>query len=157
MYINRLVEQVAMLYPAVYHRIHARWQRDEYRPSSESLAILHYLNWSGPQTVTELATRFHRAQSAMSEAIDRLHRRALISRVSDGRDRRRTLIWVTEDGTALLERTEQVLDPGLLKRCMLEMPEADRAQLINGLKALVAAADEISERDDTGHRSKTDE
>jgi|GEM_PF-246028 len=68
-----LATWIAQLHPQVYHRLHYRWRKAEYRPSTESLAMLNHLAISGPLTVTEAAQHFDRAQSAMSELIDRLY------------------------------------------------------------------------------------
>lgn len=133
-------EQVADLYPAVYELLHARWHRDEKRPSPESLAVLQHLARSGPLTVSEAARHFRRALSAVSELMDRIEASGWIARSPDGRDRRRTLLWLTEAGTEMLERSRQVLSHDALAAATARMSAEQRAQLLAGLRALVDAA-----------------
>lgn len=133
-------EQVADLYPAVYELLHARWHLDEKRPSPESLAVLQHLARSGPLTVSEAARHFGRALSAISELMDRIEASGWIARSPDGRDRRRTLLWLTEAGTDVLERSRQVLSRDALAAATTRMSADERAQLLAGLRALVEAA-----------------
>lgn len=84
--------QFAMLYPALYRLLHSRWHKGEQRPSPEALAVMTHLQLSGPLTVGEAALHFDRAQSAMSELVDRAQAAGWLERAPDGRDRRRTLV-----------------------------------------------------------------
>lgn len=137
-----------MLYRAIYARLHARWRKDEQRPSSETIAILSHLELAGPLTVSEAAQHFERAQSAMSELIDRLQAHGYVERMRDLRDRRRTLVWMTEAGIDILQRSRKVLDLELLEHCIQRMSAPDRVCLMAGLRALagVADAEKISKR-----------
>ena len=137
----KLAQEIAMLYPAIYQRLHARWRKEEQRPSPEVVAVLAHLELSGPLTVTEAARHFQRAQSAMSELVDRLQTRGHVERIRDPRDRRRTLVWMTEAGIDSLRRSREVLDMDLLTRCIEDMTARDRRCLIAGLRALVDIAD----------------
>lgn len=137
----RLAQEIATLYPAIYQRLHARWQKDEQRPSPEALAVLTHLELSGPLTVTEAARHFQRAQSAMSELIARLQAHGHVERIRDVRDRRRTLVWMTESGIDILRRSRKVLDEELLARCIERMTAGDRESLAAGLRALVGVAE----------------
>ena len=128
------------LYAALYHHLHSRWEKDEQRPSPEALAVLTHLKFTGPLTVSEAAQHFNRAQSAMSEMIDRVQANGWIERIQDGRDRRRTLVWLTAAGEQVLARSHQVLDPGLLSRCLACLAEDEQRQLTAALQKLVNAA-----------------
>jgi len=137
----RLAQEIATLYPAIYQRLHARWQKGEQRPSPEALAILTHLELSGPLTVTEAARHFQRAQSAVSELITRMQAHGHVERIRDARDRRRTLIWMTKSGVDILQRSRRVLDEELLARCIERMTAGDRVSLVAGLRALVGVAE----------------
>ena len=137
----KFAQEIAMLYPAIYQRLHARWRKEEQRPSHEVVAVLAHLELSGPLTVTEAARHFQRAQSAMSELIDRLQAHGHVERIRDTRDRRRTMVWMTEAGLDSLRRSRQVLDVDLLACCVERMSARDRLRLIAGLRALVDVAD----------------
>lgn len=138
--IDTLAAEIARLYPAVYEHLHARWSLDEKRPSAESLAVLQHLWQAGPLTVGEAARHFERAPSAVSELVDRIEASGWLARSPDGRDRRRTLLWLTDSGRAVLERSREVLARGALAAALARMTPEAREQLAAGLRALVAAA-----------------
>ncbi|UXI67916.1 MarR family winged helix-turn-helix transcriptional regulator [Tahibacter amnicola] len=138
--VSSLVDDIARLYPAVYERLHARWDKNDPRPSPESLAVMQHLWASGPLTMGEAARHFDRALSAISELTDRLEARGWIARSVDSRDRRRILIWLTDAGIALLQRTREVLSREALSAALQRMDEHQRQQLLQGLSALVEAS-----------------
>lgn len=137
-----VAQTVSELYAALYHHLHARWEKAEARPSPEALAVLTHLKFTGPLTVSEAAQHFNRAQSAMSEMIDRIQTNGWIERIQDGRDRRRTLVWLTASGEAVLARSRQVLDPVLLGECLGCLTSEEQLQLTAALQRLVNAAQE---------------
>ncbi len=131
------VQTFTKLFPAVYRRFHRRRPVESYRPSPESLAILRHLAGIGPLTVGEAARHFERSQAAMSEIIRRLEQRGLLERRADERDRRRTLIWLSDDGLQTMRDAEQVLSPRLVRHAFEQMKADDRARLLEGLRALL--------------------
>jgi DNA-binding MarR family transcriptional regulator len=135
-----IAERIARLYPAVYELLHARWGKNEKRPTPETLAVLQHLARSGPLTVSEAAKHFDRALSAVSELVDRIEGNGWIARSPDGRDRRRTLLWLTDGGIAVLDRAHDVLSRDALTAAVERMTPAQRDRLVDGLNALVAAA-----------------
>lgn len=137
---NEAAQTFSELYAALYHHLHARWEKDEQRPSPEALAVLTHLKFTGPLTVSEAAQHFNRAQSAMSEMIDRIQANGWIERIQDGRDRRRTLVWLTTSGEQVLARSQQVLDLSLLGECLTCLTEEGQRQLTAALQKLVTAA-----------------
>ncbi|MCW2924482.1 MAG: MarR family transcriptional regulator [Thermoleophilia bacterium] len=65
--------------------------------------------WSrGPQTMTELGTWIPLSRAAVTTLVDRLEDAGLVRRGSDGSDRRRTVVHVTD---AALDRMRPVLRP----------------------------------------------
>ncbi len=138
--------QFRRLFPAVYLRLHARREKDGHRPAAQGMAVLQHLTLSGPLTIGEAARHFSLAQSVVSEIVDRLAARGLVERMRDRRDRRRVLVWLTPSGIELLEREREVLSPELTRAAMAKMKPAQRRALIEGMAALIAAADRIIER-----------
>ena len=137
----KATEAVATLFPEIYRRLHARRTHGE-RLGAQSMAVLQHLAMSGPLTIGEAAEHFGRAQSVVSEMVDRLVRRGLVERMRDARDRRRTLIWLTSQARGLLERAPQVLSGEQVARALSSMSAAERSGLVRGMTALVRAADE---------------
>src|SRR6185312_1870185 len=137
---------LAELFPAVYLRLHARHFKRGHRANSAGIAVLQHLAMAGPLTVGEAALHFDRAQSVVSEIVDRLAAAGLVERMRDERDRRRVLVWLTAAGFDELERDRQVLSPELVLAAMQRMKPAARRALLDGMRALVAAADDSAKR-----------
>ncbi len=128
------------LFADVYRHFYRRMDTSDYRIRPESLAVLQHLHQSGPLTVTEAAAHFARSQSAMSEIVERLEKRGLVTRIADERDRRRHLVWLSPTGRETVSTAGEVLSVSLLARAMNQMTAADRTDLLNGMRALLDAA-----------------
>ena len=116
-------------FAAVFLRFHRRGpKRSLWTP--QSWAVLHHLEMAGPLTVTEAARHMGRAQSVMSEIIDGLERKGLLARMRDARDRRRTLVWLTDEGRAAMATERQVLDVERLERAFTKLDERSRNKLL---------------------------
>jgi DNA-binding MarR family transcriptional regulator len=138
---------VCELFPAVYVRFCRRQDRRETRLTPQMDAVLLHLAMSGPLTVGEMADHFSRAQSVVSEIVTGMEKKGMLERMRDERDRRRTLVWLTDRARALLARRHQVLDPARVARAMARMSEGEREGLVEGMRALVRAAEaEVPER-----------
>lgn len=134
-------DELGRLYPAIYLRLHARRPKDGRRAAAQQMAVLQHLARSGPLTVGEAARHFARAQSVVSELVDRLAAAGLAERMRDERDRRRVLVWLTPAGLDAVERDRQVLSPAHVVAALGRMKPAARRALLDGMRALVAAAD----------------
>jgi len=130
--------QFGELFPAVYLRFHRRDGKGRELPGA-SRAVLQHLTLSGPLTIGEMARHLSRAQSVVSEIVDHLERDGLLARVRDPKDKRRTLVWLSDQGLALLDREREVLSSELLTRAMARMRPAQRLALLTGMRALLAA------------------
>ena len=130
----------ARLFPAAYLCFH---RRDGKRSAltGASHAVLEHLSRSGPLTVGEAARHLDRAQSVVSGIVAGLVRKGLLEQIRDARDRRRTLIWLSEAGLARLEHEREVLSRVLLERAMRRMSTAERRALLDGMQALLRAGD----------------
>jgi DNA-binding MarR family transcriptional regulator len=132
--------EFAELFPATYLRFHVRRaKRSEL--SAQSRGVLTHLALSGPLTVTEAARHMNRAQSVMSEMLLALERHKWVMRFPDARDRRRTLVWLTEAGQERLAADQRVLDSDRLALALAGMTPSERKQLLTGMRALVRSAD----------------
>jgi DNA-binding MarR family transcriptional regulator len=98
---------------------------------------------SGPLTVGEMARHFERAQSVVTEMVDTLETRGLLARMRDERDRRRTLVWLTDNARSLLERGQQVLDFDRVVAAVTAMRSDEQKALATGLRAFVHAAERL--------------
>jgi DNA-binding MarR family transcriptional regulator len=134
------------LFPAVYLRFCRRHERHEKRLTPQMDAVLRHLVMSGPLTIGEMARHFARAQSVVSEVVDGMEKKGLLERMRDERDKRRVLVWLTDDARALLARRSEVLDPDRVALAMRRLTSEDREALVRGMRALVRAADANGER-----------
>ena len=92
-------------------------------------------------TPTDLARSQMMTSGGMTAVIDRLERRGLVARAPNPSDRRGSLVRLTADGRAVVERTmarhvevEREIVSGLSKR--------ERDDLVRGLRSLLLAIDE---------------
>jgi DNA-binding MarR family transcriptional regulator len=134
------------LFPAVYLHLCRRHRRGDKaaRLTPQQDAALHHLALSGPLTIGELARHFARAQSVVSEIVDGLERKGLLERMRDARDRRRTLVWLTDEAQRVLATRAEVLDRARVGRAMRALRPVQREALIVAMRALVRAASERS-------------
>jgi len=131
--------QFGELFPAVYLKFHRRDGKQR-ELAGASRAVLSHLTLTGPLTIGEMAKHLDRAQSVVSEIVEHLERDGLLERQRDPEDKRRTLVWLSDRGVALLERDREVLSRELLERAMARMKPSERAALLRGMNALLAAA-----------------
>jgi DNA-binding MarR family transcriptional regulator len=127
-------------------RLHTRREKRGHRPGAQGHAVMQHLALSGPLTVGEAARHFERAQSVVSELVDRLAADGFVERMRDERDRRRVLVWLTPAGLDELERDREVLSRELVQAAMERMKPATRRALIAGMRALVAASDQVAQQ-----------
>jgi DNA-binding MarR family transcriptional regulator len=142
-------DAIGRLYPAVYRRFHV-----SRRPVGGSdltprmLGVLHHLSDGGPLTLGELATHLGVSKATATELVTRVEERGLVDRMRDERDRRRVYVWLTEHGRQRANSHARVLADDELLAAVGRMTAADRESLINGLCALLAAADVKEPKDD---------
>lgn len=147
-------ERFAELFPEIYLRLHARKDRSSLRVTPQMWAMLQHLAMAGPLTVTEAAAHFERAQSVVSGTVDALCEKGLLERMTDARDRRRTLVWLTEDGQDLLVKERRVLDGARLARAMARLSASEQNGLLDGMAALVRACSAVAEDERRVHEPK---
>lgn len=138
---------------ALYQNLHSTWNKDERSPSAESIAVMNHLILSGPLTVTEAALHFNRAQSAMSELFDRLQLNGYVERMKDSRDKRKTLVWLTDLGRETYARTQEVLDRELLHESLQMLPLAQRSNLLETMQQLIIASQKVVSKRRTKNES----
>jgi DNA-binding MarR family transcriptional regulator len=151
---DEAARELGELFPAVYLRLHRRDGKRRALPAA-SRAVLQHLTLSGPVRIGELARHLDRAQSVASDIVSHLVRDGLLERQKEPGDARRTLVWLSERGLALLEAEHEVLARDRVARAMARMAAADVSALLRGMRALVAAADARAEEPDPKPRRKS--
>jgi DNA-binding MarR family transcriptional regulator len=128
----------AELFPAVYLLFHRRDGKRQELPAASRAVLLH-LAQAGPLTVGESAKHLARAQSVVTEIVDHLEKKGLLARVRDPKDRRRVLVWLTDQGRRRLAEDQEVLSRAALERAFARLTPQQRALLLEATRALVAA------------------
>ena len=146
--------EFAELFRAVYLTFHRRDGPRSQLPNA-SLAVLEHLALAGLLTIGEAAAHLCRAQSVVSEIVSHLQRQGMVEREADPADRRRTLIWLTPAGHAVLRRQREVLSADLLAGALSRMPPDQADALIGALRALVQLAPPPHESQGVPHEHDT--
>ncbi len=108
--------------------------------TNASRAVLQHLALTGPVSIGEAARHLERAQSVVSDIVSQLESHGLLEREPDPDNRRRTLVWLTATGFERLRADADVLDRRRVAEAMDQLDETTQRALIDGLRALVAAA-----------------
>lgn len=126
------------LFRATYRAAVRRVRDKRERLSPETIALLDHLAAAGPLTAGELARHVDRAPSTLTEMVDHLVEKGLLTRDRDPADARRSLIWLTDDGQAALIEARNVLDLDVLARAGAELSPEQRQALLTAYRAFVA-------------------
>lgn len=126
-------------FPATFLAFHRRdGRRSEL--TNASRAVLQHLALTGPVSIGEAARHLDRAQSVVSDIVSQLESHGLLEREPDPDNRRRTLVWLTATGFERLRADADVLDRRRVAEAMNQLDDTTQRGLIDGLRALVAAA-----------------
>ena len=107
--------------------------------SLAQLWVLQILNEHSPQSVNSLATVTATHQSSVSVVVSRLVERHLVKRSTDGKDRRRVRLELTEAGRALLRTAPATVQTKLIRGLHRLAPERG-VQLAQLMRDWLAAA-----------------
>ncbi len=119
------------LFRATYLAAVRRVRDKRERLTPETVAFLDHLAAAGPMTLGEMARHIDRAASTVSEMVDHLVEKGLLTRDRDPLDARRSLIWLTDEGQGALVEARNVLDHEVLSQAGGQMSSEDRAQLLD--------------------------
>ena len=100
--------------------------RDEL--SVSAMEVLHTLSVEGPTRLTVLTAAIQISQPAMTQLIQRLERRELVTRATDPEDGRATIVAVTDHARDLLNRL-RIEDNKKLEALLSTLTSRDREAL----------------------------
>lgn len=127
------------LFRATYLKAVRRIRDKRERLSPESVAFLDHLAAAGPMSLSEIARHVGRAPSTLSEMVDHLVAKGLLTRDRDESDARRSLIWLTEAGQAALIEARNVLEMAQVAAAGVALSAEERAVFLDLYRRLVAA------------------
>jgi DNA-binding MarR family transcriptional regulator len=103
---QRIEQHLTMLFRRA-QRVHILGAHEEIDLERSAYAILCRLDDEGPQRLGALATAFGLDPSTITRQVQALERAGLASRSTDARDRRVSLLALTESGLAAVHATRQ--------------------------------------------------
>jgi DNA-binding MarR family transcriptional regulator len=143
--VERPAQRFMQLFSETYSLLHRRNHPQQIPVTPEGRGLLLHLAWSGPLAIGELALHTKRAQSVVSESVAVLESHALLARVRDPRDRRRTLVWLTERARQWLAEEREPLDSQRTKAVLDSMTPTERRQLLEAFAHFIAIAQRMRE------------
>jgi DNA-binding MarR family transcriptional regulator len=107
------------------------------------LALLAYLQYDGPLTVSQLADRLEVAPTTVSLMVGDLSRHGILTRAEDDTDRRRRIVAIAPDYTAAIT---QWLSGSVTAwtEVLAALTPAERATIVATMRAYEAALDKHS-------------
>jgi DNA-binding MarR family transcriptional regulator len=147
---NQLEKQILSVqaaFPRIYLACHQQHQPVGHRGetlSDKDSRILAHLDGERPLAPAALAKHLRIQRSTLSEALDRLVKRGLVSRAIRADDRRRLDLRLTERGAAAMSGSS-VLAPDRLARLLEALSPAERVLAVQGLELLAEGARRLSE------------
>src|SRR5215468_2950668 len=106
--------------------------------SLTAVAVLASLDRGGPQRITTMAAAEGVSQPSMTQLVQRLEQRGLVSRGSDPSDGRVALVSLTEEGRAVLAARRQ-RNARRIADLLADLPEDDVGALASALAAVLPA------------------
>jgi DNA-binding MarR family transcriptional regulator len=124
--------------------IHSKQLALNFNLTGPQLLILRELHRRGELTLGQLAREVSLSKGTVTGIVDRLERRALLTRLRGTRDRRQVIVRVTPEGEALLSTAPPLLQESFLKQ-FLRLSDSERDKILQALKkvASMMGADEL--------------
>jgi DNA-binding MarR family transcriptional regulator len=133
-----------------------RWARHQVAsdaPSYARMRLLYELHCDGPQRMADLAGALEVTPRSITALVDRLEADGLVRRGAHPTDRRATIITLTDDALAAVERSME--HQAAIAELFGSLSADDRAALVritSDLEARMRAVTEVSPRSDGGSR-----
>jgi DNA-binding MarR family transcriptional regulator len=138
------MEQIARFLPLVQERLSGLSVGIEtgIGLSGAQISLVEYLHRNGESSVAILTRALRRAQSSISELVDRLEEKGLVQR-RGAQDRRKTLISLSSSGRRwMLERKQ--LHRSALVQLLDGLDGNDQQALLHHLSQLLSLTDQVS-------------
>ncbi len=120
--------------------LHSQRLSSQHGVTVPQLVALRNVAERGPSMLKDLARATHLSASTMVGIVDRLEAKGWVIRQRSTADRRQSLISVTPEGLALLERTPLPLQDALVKG-MSTLPGHEQVAIVRSLERLVDLLD----------------
>jgi len=101
------------------------------------IGMLRIVNHEGGKTISELSKTLMCDPSTLVPSSEGLVRKGYIHRVRDPQDRRRVLLYVTEEGLRVMDTLDAMPEDDVLLTCVRHMGTQDSQQLLAHMRQLV--------------------
>ncbi|MGD8842047.1 MAG: MarR family transcriptional regulator [Gammaproteobacteria bacterium] len=119
--------------------LHSRTLTESHGLTGPQALILKRLQ-NGSLSAGELAARVSLSQGTVTDILNRLEKRGLITRVKDSQDRRRVLVRATAAGLSVLEQSPPLLQESFAER-FDNLHDWEQTQLLASLQRIAAMMD----------------
>jgi DNA-binding MarR family transcriptional regulator len=153
---TRIEQQMTMLFRRA-QRVHIMGSHAEIDLDRSAYAILCRLDDEGPQRLGALATAFGLDPSTITRQVQSLEHAGLAERSTDARDRRVSMLSLTETGLQAVQATRQHRR-SRLKAMLADWSEGDLETFANLLEQFNGSLDRVGSANtarDSGTRSHT--
>lgn len=119
--------------------LHSRTLVESHGLTGPQAIILKALQ-NGSLPAGELATRISLSQGTVTDILNRLEKRGLVSRIRDAKDRRRVLVKATDSALTLLAQSPPLLQESFVQR-FSNLHDWEKTQLLASLQRIAAMMD----------------
>lgn len=133
-----LLREVLVAIRRISHAVHrhsCQLERD-YGLTGPQLVILEEVSKHGNIAVTELARSVSLSQATVTGVLQRLERQGLVTRGRGLKDRRMTVLSITERGKAFLQEAPPILQENFVRE-FGDLPFWEQLMILSGLQRIV--------------------
>ncbi|MDY7011175.1 MAG: MarR family transcriptional regulator [Planctomycetota bacterium] len=117
--------------------LRSRFLVTRYGLTGPQLTVLRELSAHGGISVGELTHAIHLSQATVTGILDRLAKRGLIRRQRSDQDKRRVLVWLTEEGERLLADAPPLLQEEFTDE-FAKLEDWEQTQVLSALQRVVS-------------------
>ncbi|MEJ2508607.1 MAG: MarR family transcriptional regulator [Gammaproteobacteria bacterium] len=136
---DRLCEDVLVALRQIVRAIdlHSKKLVQRHGVTGPQMLVLKKLAEAAPLAVGELARRANLSQATVTDILDRMQRRGLVSRMRSEADKRRVLVTLTAEGTRLLETSPPLLQDSFVAGFQ-ELPRWEQTAMVATVQRIAA-------------------
>ena len=136
---DRLCEDVLVALRQIVRAIdlHSKKLVQRHGVTGPQMLVLKKLAEAAPLAVGELARRANLSQATVTDILDRMQRRGLVSRMRSEADKRRVIVTLTAEGTRLLDTSPPLLQDSFVAGFQ-ELPRWEQTAMVATVQRIAA-------------------
>jgi DNA-binding MarR family transcriptional regulator len=120
--------------------LHSRKLAQEFGLTGPQVVLLKELNRQGEVHVAELAKNINLSHATVTDILNRLEKRALIERERSSNDRRRVVVRITPEASAVLKKSPPLLQESFLNH-LEKLDDWELTQILSVLQRVAMLMD----------------